>query len=222
MLVCALPLELLGARRHADEARATSNDNLLLRFIYSLGRLYGFVASDMLSKVKDISAKLKSDRINYATVQKMIQYECGDKNDQHGTRQFLWLHRANEFVVEFLQALRANVLFHNKHQFTKEEIDWKQCEYILDQWKDKETHDIVWNVYMATLSKHHSWITHQIVHVASYATPSSKEMLKIFGGDSKTNLLQLNKLTVEIIDKARQDFVNLDAYLEKMNVRLLY
>ncbi|KAI0984900.1 hypothetical protein GJ496_003819 [Pomphorhynchus laevis] len=34
MLVCAFPLELLGARRHADEVRATSNDNLLLSVAY--------------------------------------------------------------------------------------------------------------------------------------------------------------------------------------------
>lgn len=199
----------------------------MLKFMCSLGRLYAFAATDIRYKLNVLTDLYDKDNDNYSTIECMVQHEClnekGKQNNQDGTKNFLWLHRALEFVVQFIEALRINILFKHQHRFSDNELSVEDLsEQDRDKWMNKSVQEIVWDVYSSTLSVHHGWIVKQLVHVASYASPSQDQMVKIFGGDSKSNLLKLNEWVDEIVNHGRRNFKNMDIYFESKGLRLLY
>ncbi|KAK7094118.1 ceramide-1-phosphate transfer protein-like [Littorina saxatilis] len=133
----------------------------LCRFFCLTGKLFSFVAKDLESKMKPIEARRKSSiGGHYVTLQSMMQYEMqqgivGDKGRHpSGTRQFLRLHRALEFILEFMRQLRHS----DDHA---------------------KTSHIASEVYGCTLSKHHPWVTRQLAALAVHTLPPKKFLIDI-------------------------------------------
>ncbi|XP_025084092.1 ceramide-1-phosphate transfer protein-like isoform X2 [Pomacea canaliculata] len=133
----------------------------LCRFFHLTGRLFGFVAKDLEGKMKAIEARKAADmESHYITLQSMMQYEIREgmvrARGQHasGTRQFLRLHYALEFILEFMRQLRCS----DEHA---------------------RTSHIASEVYSRTLSKHHPWITRKLAALAVHMLPSKKHLIDV-------------------------------------------
>ncbi|KAL8584119.1 hypothetical protein ACOMHN_011734 [Nucella lapillus] len=134
----------------------------LCRFFRLTGKLFVFVAKDLESKMKPIEARRRSSAIghHYVTLQSMMLYEVTQGIEGHkghfpsGTRQFLRLHRALEFILEFMRRLR-----HGDEQ--------------------AKTARIASEVYSQTLSKHHPWVTRHLAALAVYMLPSKKFLIDV-------------------------------------------
>ncbi|XP_076451848.1 ceramide-1-phosphate transfer protein-like [Babylonia areolata] len=134
----------------------------LCRFFRLTGKLFGFVAKDLESKMTPIETRRLYPTIghHYVTLQSMLAYEVGQGIQGHrgrlpaGTRQFLRLHRALEFILEFMRQLRHS----DEHA---------------------KTSHIASEVYGRTLSKHHPWITRQLSALAVYMLPSKKFLIDV-------------------------------------------
>ncbi|KAK7473305.1 hypothetical protein BaRGS_00035437 [Batillaria attramentaria] len=133
----------------------------LCRFFRLTGKLFGFVAKDLEWKMKAIEIRRKSPHgSHYVTLQSMMQYERAEGivrvkgRVPSGTRQFLRLHRALEFILEFMRQI---------HQRDD----------------DEKTSHIASQVYHDTLSKHHPWVTRQIAAIAVYMLPPKKTLIDV-------------------------------------------
>nr|KAG5689271.1 hypothetical protein BaRGS_005279 [Batillaria attramentaria] len=130
-------------------------------FFRLTGKLFGFVAKDLEWKMKAIEIRRKSPHgSHYVTLQSMMQYERAEGivrvkgRVPSGTRQFLRLHRALEFILEFMRQI---------HQRDD----------------DEKTSHIASQVYHDTLSKHHPWVTRQIAAIAVYMLPPKKTLIDV-------------------------------------------
>ena len=130
------------------------------RFFKLTGRLFGFVAKDLESKISVIEKKLLDDNTakQYTTVKTMVDHEIQNSltfekgHHASGSRTLLRLHWALEFILEFMQEL-GRCSDHDK------------------------TSDIATEVYNRTLSHHHPWITRKLAGLAMYLLPSRKDLV---------------------------------------------
>ena len=124
-----------------------------------LGTVFGFVNSDVVEKIQILKDYRKSEkREEYVTIQSMIDYEVktdttNTKKRASGSRTLLRLHRALEFIVDFLRAIK------------EADVDGKLS-------------DVGSKSYYRTLSKHHPWIVRKGVDVAVYTLPSRKQFIE--------------------------------------------
>lgn len=133
----------------------------LCRFFRLTGKLFGFVAKDLEGKMKALEVRRRSAQAShYVTLQSMMQFEMSEgiveAKGRHpsGTRQFLRLHRALEFILEFMRQLHLS-------------DDNAKASHIASE------------VYSKTLSKHHPWVTRQIAAIAVYMLPSKKMLIDV-------------------------------------------
>jgi len=123
-----------------------------------LGTVFGFVNSDVMEKVDILKEYRKSDLgDHYQTVQGMIEYEVSMKSTNSkkkvsGARTLLRLHRALEFIADFLKAVQ-------------------EAE------EDEKLSGVCSKSYYRTLSKHHPWIIRKGVDVAVYTLPTRKQFI---------------------------------------------
>jgi hypothetical protein len=130
------------------------------RFFELLGSVFGFVVSDVKSKMGILTIHLKSDLSKeYKTVQKMIEYEIanelttGKVNGQaNGSRTLLRLHRAFQFFIVFMQ------------QVADAEDNDKLSGLAADSYKN-------------TLANYHPWMIRQAANLAMYALPTRKSLV---------------------------------------------
>lgn len=131
-------------------------------FFHLMGSVFGFVSSDVRSKIDilaDFRNKDKAD--NFRSFKQMMEYEkseglLNDNSYVSGCRTLLRLHRGLEFVHEFL--FRVG--------------DLKECD---------KTHGCCKIAYNDTLAKHHPWLIRNGALVAMYAMPTKGELLKRTG-----------------------------------------
>ena len=131
----------------------------LCRFFKLMGRVFGFVAMDLEDKIS-ILQKLRTSgrKEKYTTVQSMMSYELEEntvnsgKSSPSGSRTLLRLHRALEFVLEFMKKLGESE-------------------------ENAKTSVIATDVYHRTLSNHHTWIVRKMAGVAMYVLPSKKSLI---------------------------------------------
>merc|ERR1719219_3254114 len=85
----------------------------LYKFLCLMGTVFGWVGSDVYNKVVLLEKYLTGDKKeHYQTVKSMIEYETKNnliktkkKDDPSGSRTLLRLHRALEYITEFLGKL---------------------------------------------------------------------------------------------------------------------
>ena len=132
------------------------------RFFHLLGAVFTFVANDVKSKIEILEKYSKCSEIgtHYTTVQKMIEYEKTNNlleldysKRPSGSRTLLRLHRALEFVSQFM-------------------LEVSRLE------DDKGTADVARDCYKKTLSKYHPWIIRKSASLAMYTLPYRHQLVE--------------------------------------------
>ncbi|KFM61554.1 Glycolipid transfer protein domain-containing protein 1, partial [Stegodyphus mimosarum] len=131
----------------------------LYRFFMLLGSVFGFVASDIISKVNILEEYRRSENANeYATVQSMIEYESSngiteDTSRPSGSRTLLRLHRSLEFIMSFMR------------DFSTADADAKSST-------------IAQKCYKETLSRYHPWLIQKGAYFAMYTLPARQQFIE--------------------------------------------
>ncbi|GLH00740.1 Ceramide-1-phosphate transfer protein [Gryllus bimaculatus] len=131
----------------------------LYNFFQLMGAVFGFVASDVKSKIEILEELRKgTEGDNFTTLKRMVKYESEagllkKSNYVSGCRTFLRLHRGLDFIRLFLQ--RVGELQNN----------------------DKTT-TVCQEAYNETLAKFHPWIVRKGAIVAMYALPTKDGFLQ--------------------------------------------
>jgi len=128
------------------------------KFFSLLGTVFGFVASDVSSKL-DILQNFRNGNNShqFESIEQMILYEKNEKllkssKYVSASRTLLRLHRAMEFIFLFLEEVI---------QFKMNDNLTKACQ----------------NAYNATLAQHHPWIIQKAAIMAMYALPNKDGLL---------------------------------------------
>ncbi|GFY72425.1 ceramide-1-phosphate transfer protein [Trichonephila inaurata madagascariensis] len=144
----------------------------LYRFFTLLGSVFGFVASDIISKVTILEEYKKSDASDqYATIQSMIEYETcngitGNTSQPSGSRTLLRLHRSLEFIMSFM------------NDFSCADIDAKSST-------------IAQKCYNETLSKYHPWLIRKGATIAMYTLPAKQQFIeRVYGSPCDEAVVQ--------------------------------
>jgi hypothetical protein len=122
-----------------------------------LGSVFSFVQTDVREKVTILRDLHASHTDSYHSVKKMTTTECGIATagtSPRGSRTLLRLHRALEFLIAFVTAVRES------------EKETKMAALCRD-------------AYKRTLAKHHPWIVRQSVHLASYTLSSRHALIRV-------------------------------------------
>ena len=160
--------------------------------------MFSFVTSDVEEKIGILRDYRKSEHAEqYKTIQSMLAYEVASdtvkkKKTNSGSRTLLRLHRALEFITEFLLKLKES---DNHYKFS----------------------NVVTKAYDDTLAKHHPWLIKKAVHVAMYMLPTRPDLLKKMGlKDEEKDMHIVMDLVRELnlIYKITQDLYAKDNLLE--------
>lgn len=130
----------------------------LHRFFVLLGRIFGFVATDIESKIGILTRYLHSDhKQDYETIQKMMKYEKDNDllrgKEPSGARTLLRLHWALEFILAFLSKVEDL----EDHE--------KTCQSSQDAYKN-------------TLGKHHPWLIQKAAMLAMHTLPTAEGLVQ--------------------------------------------
>ena len=150
------------------------------RFFKLTGTLFGFVAKDLEGKIKTIETRRKGPGgHHYNNVRSMLQYEANKdiskvKGHLHsGSRMFLRLHWAFEFILEFMSRISNSS-------------------------DNDKTSVIAAEVYEQTLSKHHPWITRKMAAIAMHFLPSRKDLIEVMCKQDYETVLDMLHKVVEV------------------------
>ncbi|XP_055686650.1 ceramide-1-phosphate transfer protein [Lutzomyia longipalpis] len=151
----------------------------LNKFFQLMGKVFGFVSSDVKSKVEILEEfRTKESKENFISFQKMITYEKDNgllekKDYVSGSRTLLRLHRGLDFIREFLRQLG--------------ELN-----------PDDKTGTCCQNAYNATLANFHPWLIRKGVSVAVYGLPTRDNLLDRVCRDKNVAIEALPR-TLEIL-----------------------
>ena len=177
-------------------------DNAIILYYFRLFKLLGtvftFVNSDVVEKMGILKDYRSSElRDEYETIQSMINFEVknnktNNKTKASGSRTLLRLHRALDFVTDFMKSIK--------------EAD-----------KDAKLSGVGAQSYDRTLAKHHPWLIRKGVHIAVYTLPTRvhfMEKLKVTDVAHTEDLLgktaALGHNIFEIVEKVYADNKLLD------------
>ena len=156
------------------------------------------MTSDVEEKIGILRDYRKSEHAEqYKTIQSMLAYEVASetvkkKKANSGSRTLLRLHRALEFITEFLLKLKES----DNH-----------CKFS----------SVVTKAYDDTLAKHHPWLVKKAVHVAMYMLPSRPDLLKKMGledEESDMNVVMDLVKELNVIYKITQELYAKDKLLD--------
>lgn len=156
----------------------------LYRFFLLLGSVFGFVASDVISKVNILEDYRESQNSSqYETLQSMIEYETSngitaDTSRPSGSRTLLRLHRSLKFIMYFMRDLSSAK-------------------------KDAKSSTIAQKCYTDTLSVHHPWLIRKGAMLAMYTLPAKQQFIeRVAGGPCDDD-------TVKMYDKLMSDIAEI-------------
>lgn len=169
----------------------------LYKFFCMLGTVFGFVGSDVKSKVIILQQHRTGDsREKYETVESMLEYEVSEgltksNKETNGSRTLLRLHRSLIFVSQFLDKSL--------------------------QIKDEEgTTHICKSAYDNTLAKYHPWLIKKGAHMAMYALPTRYDLFtKVCGHEVErshvdASVKEVIERTQAIYDRCEQLYKDRD------------
>lgn len=130
----------------------------LCKFFQGLGSVFGFINSDVKSKIEILEEYRRSPDMsdNYATLTTMIEYEkeagtIADEKKPSGSRTLLRLHRALEFIAKLFRSLStAN--------------------------DDTSVGKLAKASYDETLAKYHPWLIRKGAAIAMLTLPTVKQL----------------------------------------------
>lgn len=152
-----------------------------------LGSVFGFVASDIISKVTILEDYRKSENATqYETLQSMIEYEStnditSDTSRPSGSRTLLRLHRSLEFIMSFMG------------EFSSADSNAKSSA-------------IAQKCYRETLSKYHSWLIQKGAMLAMYTLPARQQFIeRVHGGPcDEAGVKSYEKLMSDIAEVSKK------------------
>uniref|UniRef100_A0A1B6CAC8 Glycolipid transfer protein domain-containing protein n=1 Tax=Clastoptera arizonana TaxID=38151 RepID=A0A1B6CAC8_9HEMI len=161
----------------------------LKKFCFLMGTVFGFVGSEIDSKMEVlIELRRKNDNNHFSSMKKMIQYEIennllNDTKYVSGSRTLLRLHRGLDFIRQFLK--RVSELQPNDN-----------------------TNTVGQEVYNNTLAKHHSWLIRKGAHIAMYVLPTKDVLFTRVCGDTINDALEalpsMLNLTNEVYNRTEK------------------
>ncbi|XP_022168135.1 ceramide-1-phosphate transfer protein [Myzus persicae] len=150
----------------------------LCKFCSQLGRLFGFVVSDLEEKIGFLNQLVTEDEQNFSTVQTMILHEISKQlvfSGRSGSITLLRLHRGLEFIILFMSKL-------------------------VHLQPDDSTKHCAQEAYSKTLARHHTWIIRNGALFAMKFLPCQKVLYNQTIGD--TSVEETLKTMPEMISKA--------------------
>ncbi|XP_020507006.1 ceramide-1-phosphate transfer protein [Labrus bergylta] len=136
----------------------------LVKFLNSLGSVFGFISKDAVNKIKILVGYLEGDNgSQYVTIQSMMKYELDSglvdltKRGNHpesGCRTLLRLHRALRWLELFLERLRTSS-------------------------EDGKTSVMCADAYNESLAQHHPWVIRKAAGMAFCMLPGRLAFLEV-------------------------------------------
>lgn len=128
----------------------------LVRFLNSLGNVFGFISKDAVNKIKILVSHLDGENgSQYVTFQSMVKYELENElvdltkrgnHPESGCRTLLRLHRALRWLELFLERLRTSS-------------------------DDGKTSVMCAEAYNESLAQHHAWVIRKAAGMAFCVLP---------------------------------------------------
>ncbi|KDR11086.1 hypothetical protein L798_14671, partial [Zootermopsis nevadensis] len=153
-------------------------------FFQLMGKVFGFVASDVKSKIEILEDLRRGENgEHFSTVKKMIKYESENgllnKSDYtSGSRTLLRLHRGLDFIRLFLQKVG-------------------------DLCDEDKTCGVCQEAYNSTLANFHPWIVRKGAIMAMYALPTRGGLLqKVCGPDEVQHAIDILPKMLQVTDDA--------------------
>ncbi|KAH7957227.1 ceramide-1-phosphate transfer protein [Rhipicephalus sanguineus] len=169
----------------------------LSKFFEGLGSLFGFINSDVKSKLDILDDYRKSDDVgdNYETLNSMIEYEkdegfIADDKKPSGSRTLLRLHRALEFIAALFKAISTANDDASVGKMAKESYD-------------------------QTLAKYHPWLIRKGASIAMLTLPKVEEIFAKALPEEKKDLRQL---VTGIAEEATKVYNFTQSVYEKNNI----
>ncbi|XP_041654488.1 ceramide-1-phosphate transfer protein [Cheilinus undulatus] len=136
----------------------------LVKFLNSLGSVFGFISKDAVNKIKILVAYLEGENgSQYVTIQLMLKYELDSglvdltKRGNHpesGCRTLLRLHRALRWLELFLERLRTSS-------------------------EDSKTSVMCAESYNESLAQHHPWLVRKAAGMAFCVLPGRPAFFEV-------------------------------------------
>ncbi|XP_051281595.1 ceramide-1-phosphate transfer protein [Dicentrarchus labrax] len=136
----------------------------LVKFLNSLGSVFGFISMDAVNKLKILVAYLEGENgSQYVTIQSMLKYELDNglvdltkkaSNPESGCRTLLRLHRALRWLELFLERLRTSS-------------------------EDSKTSVMCAEAYNESLAQHHPWVIRKAAGMAFCVLPGRLAFLEV-------------------------------------------
>nr|XP_020441234.1 ceramide-1-phosphate transfer protein [Monopterus albus] len=136
----------------------------LVKFLNSLGAVFGFISKDAVSKIQILVNFLNGEHgSQYVTIQSMVKYELENKlvdqkkqgsHPESGCRTLLRLHRALRWLELFLERLRTST-------------------------EDSKTSFMCAEAYNESLAKYHTWMVRTAAGMAFHMLPGRPAFFEV-------------------------------------------
>ncbi|XP_066996686.1 ceramide-1-phosphate transfer protein [Anabrus simplex] len=170
----------------------------LYKFFQLMGSVFGFVGSDVKSKIEILEEFRKGkDQAHYVTFRTMITYERDAdllrKSDfTSGSRTLLRLHRGLDFIRLFL-----------------ERVGELKC--------DDKTTTVCQEAYNETLAKYHPWIIRKGAIVAMYSLPNRNGLLQKVCG-SPAEIEKATQTLPRMLEATKEAYLRTDSIYTEFNL----
>ncbi|KAK7905139.1 hypothetical protein WMY93_017746 [Mugilogobius chulae] len=161
----------------------------LVKFLNTLGSVFGFISKDAVSKVQILVNLLKSENASqYKTIQSMVKYELDNqlvdlnKAGSHptsGCRTLLRLHRALKWLELFLDSLRTST-------------------------EDSKTSVLCADAYNASLAKFHPWVVRKAAGMAFILLPGRQAFFEIMNVGTPEQVVAMLGEAIPLINEVYQ------------------
>eukprot|EP00049_Salpingoeca_infusionum_P014406 m.269124 g.269124 ORF g.269124 m.269124 type:complete len:207 (+) comp15666_c1_seq1:90-710(+) len=148
-----------GAKGTTDMQMYIDTFQQISDMLGSFGTVFGFVSSDINSKIAVLREFLNDDPEHFSTLETAVEFEVEtnttvkSKKSQSASRCINRLQRALEFIVAFIRKVGGLAL-------------------------DSSSSKAASEAYSETLSKHHGWIVRKTVGVAIMTLGSKADLMK--------------------------------------------
>nr|XP_057941618.1 ceramide-1-phosphate transfer protein isoform X2 [Doryrhamphus excisus]XP_057941619.1 ceramide-1-phosphate transfer protein isoform X2 [Doryrhamphus excisus] len=161
----------------------------LVKFLNSLGTVFGFISKDATNKIQILVNFLNGETFShYMTVQSMVQYELDnglvdlDKRGNHpesGCRTLLRLHRALRWLELFLERLRTST-------------------------EDSKTSAMCAEAYNESLALYHPWLVRKAAGMAFCVLPGRPTFFEVMNVGPPEQVVAMLGEAVPLISQVHQ------------------
>lgn len=161
----------------------------LVKFLNSLGSVFGFISKDAVNKIKVLVSHLEGENgSQYVTIQSMVQYELEQglvdltKRGSHpesGCRTLLRLHRALRWLELFLERLRTSS-------------------------EDGKTSVMCAEAYNESLAQHHPWVIRKTAGMAFCMLPGRPAFFEVMNVGSPEQVVAMLGEALPLISEVYQ------------------